>query len=304
RKFCWWMMMVSCARLTMRDDHSAAYARAVADPALDLERPLLGPHLTLREGDAALDRAALALCRAAPLLPAALIAPGEAEAIRALAQTHDLTALPRDAAEGAGPARAALWREAMSAPLPIAIGAETAAARLRVMRREGRGDEHYALEIGAPDRAAPVVTRLHSACLTGDLFGSLKCDCGPQLRAALQAIAGAGGGVLIYLQQEGRGIGLTNKLRAYRLQEQGFDTVEANLRLGFRDDERLLRDGGDILAALGFRRARLLTNNPKKLEALESAGVEVVERLPLVIPPGPHNEAYLRIKADKSGHLL
>ena len=193
------------------------------------------------------------------------------------------------------------WREASSARVPLSIAPN---ARLRVFRREGWDDEHYAIEIGSPPRSSPVLTRLHSACATGDLFGSLKCDCGPQLHAALRMITEAGGGVLLYLLQEGRGIGLANKMRAYKLQDDGFDTVEANHRLGFDDDERLLTDGGEILREMGFAQARLLTNNPKKMAALSSAGIEVVERVPLITETNPENEQYLRIKAVKSGHLL
>ena len=145
--------------------------------------------------------------------------------------------------------------------------------------RDG-GPEHYAIVIAAPPPHAPVLTRLHSECFTGDLLGSLKCDCGPQLRGAIEAIAKAGGGVVLYLAQEGRGIGLINKLRAYRLQDQGFDTLEANERLGFEADERLYQVAAKMLSLLGYTSVRLLTNNPAKVKALEEAGIEVVERVP------------------------
>ena len=147
--------------------------------------------------------------------------------------------------------------------------------------------------------------RVHSECLTGDVLGSLKCDCGPQLDAALAAIAASGWGILLYLRQEGRGIGLVNKLRAYALQDQGFDTVDANLRLGFADDERDFAVAARMLAKLlGAARIRLLTNNPRKVAALEAAGIEVVERVPLRAGEGPHNQAYLATKRDRSGHQL
>ncbi|MCB1365434.1 MAG: GTP cyclohydrolase II, partial [Rhodobacteraceae bacterium] len=145
--------------------------------------------------------------------------------------------------------------------------------------------------------------RLHSACFTGDLMGSLKCDCGPQLRAALAQMGAEGAGVLLYLNQEGRGIGLANKMRAYSLQDQGFDTVEANHRLGFEDDERDFRLGSDILRALGFSAVRLLTNNPAKIAMMKKCGIEVVQRVPLKVGETAHNRAYLATKVAKSGHL-
>jgi GTP cyclohydrolase II len=145
---------------------------------------------------------------------------------------------------------------------------------------------------------------LHSACFTGDLMGSLKCDCGPQLRAALAQMGAEGTGILLYLNQEGRGIGLANKMRAYSLQDQGFDTVEANHRLGFEDDERDFRLGADILRSMGFSAVRLLTNNPRKVEMMEASGIDVAERVPLKVGENRHNAGYLATKAAKSGHLL
>jgi GTP cyclohydrolase II len=149
----------------------------------------------------------------------------------------------------------------------------------------------------------PPLVRLHSECLTGDVFGSLKCDCGPQLREALRLIGEAGGGVLLYLRQEGRGIGLANKLRAYALQDRGLDTVEANQRLGFADDERGYAQAAAMLRALGLGEVRLLTNNPAKLMGLEAAGVRVVERVAHHMTANPHNAEYLETKRKKSGHL-
>jgi GTP cyclohydrolase II len=146
--------------------------------------------------------------------------------------------------------------------------------------------------------------RLHSECLTGDVFGSLKCDCGPQLREALRIIGDAGGGVLLYLRQEGRGIGLANKIRAYSLQDRGLDTVDANRRLGFADDEREYAHAAAMLRALGVDRARLLTNNPDKVKGLEGAGIAVTERVAHQMPANPHNADYLATKRKKSGHLL
>jgi len=157
------------------------------------------------------------------------------------------------------------------------------------------------LLIGAPTGEPPLV-RVHSECLTGDVLGSLKCDCGPQLDDALAAIAASGWGILLYLRQEGRGIGLVNKLRAYALQDQGYDTVDANLRLGFGDDERDFTIAGLMLTLLGQSRVRLLTNNPRKIAGLEEAGIIVVERVSLSSGGNAHNRAYLATKRDRSGH--
>jgi GTP cyclohydrolase II len=175
-------------------------------------------------------------------------------------------------------------------------------AQIAAFRSEEDGNEHVALVIGAFGGTPPLV-RLHSECLTGDVFGSLKCDCGPQLRHALKLIEEAGGGVLLYLRQEGRGIGLANKLRAYALQDRGLDTVDANLRLGFADDERGYGDAAAMLRELGIGEVRLLTNNPAKVSALEAAGITVVERVPHRMPTNPHNADYIATKQSKSGHL-
>jgi GTP cyclohydrolase II len=198
-------------------------------------------------------------------------------------------------------ARLAPMADVVSARLPMAAAA---AGRVHVFRPDDGAEEHYAIEIGRPDRSAPVLARLHSACFTGDVLGSLKCDCGPQLRAALAQMGEAGAGVLLYLNQEGRGIGLANKLRAYALQDQGFDTVEANHRLGFEDDERDFRIGADILRRMGFSAVRLLTNNPRKIAMMEGCGLRVAERVPLRVGLTPENAGYLATKAAKSGHLM
>jgi GTP cyclohydrolase II len=194
--------------------------------------------------------------------------------------------------------RAPRLRTVARAALPLE-GAES--ARVVAFRPTDGGLEHLAILFGEPGEV-PLV-RLHSACLTGDVLGSLKCDCGPQLRAAVRRLA-AEGGVLLYLQQEGRGIGLMNKLRAYVLQDQGFDTVDANLRLGFAEDERDFDLAAAILGLLGVERVRLLTNNPAKLALLEAHGVAVAERVPHQLPPNPHNIRYLATKRDRQGHLL
>lgn len=167
------------------------------------------------------------------------------------------------------------------------------------------GKEHAAFVHGheAIDGAA-VPVRIHSECLTGDAIGSLRCDCRDQLEASLRQLATMPYGVLLYLRQEGRGIGLTNKVRAYELQDHGLDTVEANLALGFRDDERDYSIAAHMLSSLGVRSVVLMTNNPRKLDGLRGLGVDVVDRIPLVMEPNPHNRRYLATKAEKSGHLL
>jgi GTP cyclohydrolase II len=174
--------------------------------------------------------------------------------------------------------------------------------QIAAFRDSGTGEEHVALLVGAFGGKPPLV-RLHSECLTGDVFGSLKCDCGPQLHEALRLIGGAGGGVLLYLRQEGRGIGLANKLRAYALQDRGLDTIEANLRLGFADDERGYGVAAAMLRALGVDEVRLLTNNPAKVAGLEAAGIRIAERVAHHMPVNPHNADYIATKKAKSGHL-
>lgn len=173
-----------------------------------------------------------------------------------------------------------------------------------VFRARSGGGENLAILIGQIDTSQAILTRLHSECLTGDLLGSLRCDCGEQLRGAISEITRAGGGVLLYLAQEGRGIGLINKLRAYRLQDRGFDTIDANLHLGFEGDERSYASAAQILGLLGIRRIRLMTNNPEKIEAVRGFGIDVVDQVPHIFPSNGHNRGYLRTKAVRSGHLF
>lgn len=284
------------ARVAVPADATVDWLFALADPVDDLRVPMKGPLLTLREGDAALCRAGLTLAKGAQLLPA-VVAVGLTDPA-AFARDHGLThvALPTCGEI----LRLSPMEEVISARLPMAAAA---AGRVHVFRPDDGGAEHYAIEIGRPDRAQPVLARLHSACFTGDVLGSLKCDCGPQLRAALAQMGAEGGGVLLYLNQEGRGIGLANKLRAYALQDQGFDTVEANHRLGFEDDERDFRIGAEILKRMGFSSVRLLTNNPRKIAMMESCGVKVAERVALRVGLTDENRGYLATKMQKSGHL-
>jgi GTP cyclohydrolase II len=264
-----------------------AAATALADPSLDLATPLKGPYRTLPLADPAPAAAALRLARIAGLLPAFFVGGTGVEVAIAAADI--------DAHEDA-----TRLQLATRARLPVE-GAED--AEIVAFRSPESADEHVALLIGQPDGNPPLV-RLHSECLTGDVLGSLKCDCGPQLTAAIRAIKASGWGILLYLRQEGRGIGLVNKLRAYALQDQGFDTVDANTRLGFAVDARDFGVAARMLDLLGQRRVRLLTNNPTKVAGLEAAGVAVVERVPHFLPPNPHNEHYLATKRDRTGHQL
>ena len=286
------------ARIEVREDDAVGDIHAIADPAMAMRKPLLGPFRTRRSGPADAHRIAIRLAKSARLLPSALVAPVEDPA--AVAATSGLTLIDENMMAAADDAAVDLTLIS-SARVPLAVSEN---ARVHVWRPASGEEEHYAIEIGAPDRAAPVLSRLHSACFTGDLIGSLKCDCGPQLRAALAQIGSEGSGVLLYLNQEGRGIGLANKMRAYSLQDEGFDTVEANHRLGFEDDERDFRIGSGILTLMGFGAVRLMTNNPGKVAAMEAAGLSVKERVPLIVGETAHNIAYLETKAKKSGHLL
>ena len=271
-----------------------AAARALADPALDLTWPLKGPFLAEPLADAASAAAAMELARLAGILPAFLVdptPPGEPQAVSAA-----------DLADFKDPARLSI---AARARLPVAA-AET--AEIIAFRSAHDLREHAALVIGVQQSDRVPLVRLHSECLTGDVFSSLKCDCGPQLDAALAAMAAeaanGGWGVLLYLRQEGRGIGLINKLRAYQLQDQGFDTVDANTRLGLPNEARDFAVAARMLQLLGIGPIRLMTNNPAKVAALERAGVTVAERVAHQLPANPHNARYLDTKRDRSGHLL
>ncbi|NNF24416.1 MAG: GTP cyclohydrolase II [Rhodobacteraceae bacterium] len=283
------------ARLLVPEDADATWIRAVVDPAEDLTSPMKGPFKSARGGAAEFHRTAIALVKSAHLLPAALVVEGvSADGL------SDLTRLDLDEFS-----QALADASPMDAVVQGRVPMEASqAGRVHVFRPEDGSAEHYAIEIGRPDRTGPVLVRLHSACFTGDVLGSLKCDCGAQLKAALAEMGREGAGILLYLNQEGRGIGLANKMRAYALQDQGFDTVEANHRLGFEDDERDFRIGATILRKMGVSQVRLMTNNPAKVDRMADCGIEVVERVALKVGQNPLNEAYLDVKARKSGHLL
>ena len=265
-----------------------AGATAMADPALDLKTPLKGPFRTVPLAPHEHAEAALRLARLAGLLPALFIGGAAGGAVRATAS--DIFEV----------AQAATLRIASRAKLPTRLAEK---AEIVAFRSEGDAAEHVALVIGEPNDQPPLV-RLHSECLTGDVLGSLKCDCGPQLDGAIEAIAASGWGILLYLRQEGRGIGLVNKLRAYSLQDQGFDTVDANIRLGFGDDERDFSVAARMLEKLSQHEVRLLTNNPRKAAGLEAAGIRVTEQVPLKVESNLHNRDYLETKRLRSGHQL
>lgn len=262
----------------------AETALALADPGRDMDRAPAGPlHAepleTLESASAALK-----LARSAGLLPALWLIDAAAKVFVGI---EDINRSP-ETVELVARAR-----------LPIDNLPDT---QIVAFRANDDGQEHVALIVGAFGGRPPLV-RLHSECLTGDVFGSLKCDCGLQLKAALEILGKEGGGVLLYLRQEGRGIGLANKLRAYALQDRGLDTVDANRRLGFADDERDYGHAAAMLRALGIDRVRLLTNNPNKVEGLAAAAIEIVERVAHHMPANPHNADYLETKRNRSGHL-
>ena len=309
------MMLISCARavtLKLANQREAAVpeapvlirgaepfdlalGRAMADPALDLIYPMKGPFRAEPIVRAEAAMAAMELARLAGILPAYLVDPdpcGEAVAVSAA-----------DLADWKDTAQLSI---AARARMPVAAAED---AQIIAFRSADDLREHVALVIGTQQSERAPLVRLHSECLTGDILGSLKCDCGPQLDAALRAMAAeandnGGWGVLLYLRQEGRGIGLINKLRAYELQDQGFDTVDANQRLGLPSEARDFPVAARMLELLGVRQIRLMTNNPAKVDALVAAGVAVAERVPHQLPPNPHNARYLDTKRDRTGHLL
>lgn len=274
--------------LSHADWLDATTALAIADPGRDLDRAPIGPLHPLAPDCVETARAALDLARLAGLLPALWLL--DPKTVQLGVSVDDIVHERRQ------PSIEIVAR----AKLPLDGMPPT---QVMAFRASDDGQEHVALVVGAFGGRPPLV-RLHSECLTGDVFGSLKCDCGPQLKEALHIIGANGGGVLLYLRQEGRGIGLANKIRAYSLQDRGLDTVDANNRLGFGDDERDYGHAAAMLRALGIEEVRLLTNNPTKVAGLEAAGIKVAERVPHHMPTNPHNADYLATKRKKSGHLL
>ena len=273
------------------------FLRDLADPTASAGSPVaLGPATVAQEAaDAAVE-----LTKLARLLPAVMMGPVGDRAAAGLAadgihavRAADIRTYQQSAAQS--------LRPVAEARVPLVDAENT---RIIAFRPSDGGTGHIAIVIGDPDPAQPLLLRLHSECFTGDLLGSLRCDCGDQLRGAIAEIARAGSGLLLYLAQEGRGIGLVNKLRAYNLQDAGLDTFDANEQLGFDADERVYLPAAEILRQLGFGRVRLMTNNPDKVAALTRCGITVVERVPHVFPANSHNERYLHAKATRHGHLL
>lgn len=288
--------------LTLPAGISADQVAAIADPTAGVVTT--AGLVTLPEPETGPAAAALRLIKLARLIPAALVAAvPDVPAARMEAWARDHALLLADAAAIDAHRQVAARRlvRAAAARVPL-LDAED--CEVIAFRPLDGGLEHVAIRIGDPDPAQPVLIRLHSSCLTGDLLGSLRCDCGDQLRGAIRAIAEAGGGVLLYLAQEGRDIGLINKLKAYSLQDLGADTVDANTMLGYDDDERVYFPAAEMLGLLGIRRVRMMTNNPGKIGQLAACGVEVVERVRHVFPSNRHNERYLDAKAKRSGHLF
>lgn len=274
--------------------------RRLADPTLAQHLLPAGAAPALLDPAPEEAAGALALAKLARLLPAMVAAPARADAASRAAALGLLAIAIEDVLAGADIEAANLRRVAETA-VPLADAAD---ARVIAFRAPDAGIEHLAIVIGAPETAAAPLVRLHSECFTGDLLGSLRCDCGPQLRLAIRRIAAEGAGAVLYLAQEGRGIGLVNKLRAYALQDRGLDTLDANRALGWGADERRFLIAATMLGELGIKRLRLLTNNPAKVEALAAYGVTIVGREELVIAPNGVNDSYLATKASRFGHKI
>lgn len=247
---------------------------------------------------------AIELAKLARLLPAVVLAPlsrDPGNKRRSWARDQDLVYVEAGDVLSYEDTASRNLQQVAQAHVPLE-GAEN--ARILAWRPSDGGKEHLAIVVGEIDPTEPVLIRLHSECFTGDLLGSLRCDCGVQLRGAIAEIARQGSGVLLYLAQEGRGIGLVNKLRAYELQDGGFDTIDANEQLGFDADERIYAPAATMLTRMGIKRVRLMTNNPQKIVQLERYGIEVTERVAHAFPANGHNDNYLRTKAERAGHLL
>lgn len=286
--------------LERADDWTAERIEPLINPEAQGPIPPQGVKVSTSEVGS-VGEAAIQLMKIARLLPAALIAPLTTEDATSWAKANGRWTVTTQAVDSYERMQAEDLRIVSEARVPLADAENT---RIVSFRPRDGSAEHLAIVIGTLDPTKPVLARLHSECFTGDLLGSLRCDCGEQLRGAIQAIAQEGAGVLLYLAQEGRGIGLVNKLRAYRLQDYGFDTLDANEQLGFDDDERVYLPAVQMLRQLGISKVRLLTNNPAKMGALARHGIDVTERVSHVFPSNEHNRSYLLTKAKRGGHLF
>jgi GTP cyclohydrolase II len=278
--------------------------RWLIDPTALRQGPLPQSVAPRQESSDSFAAAAVTLSKLAQLLPAALtatLAPGEAAQRKWLARHRHLLRVEVGAIADYARLAAVTLQPVSEARVPLAAAEDV---RVVGFRPADGSAEQFAIVIGEPAAHQPALCRVHSECFTGDLLGSLRCDCGAQLEQALALMGAAGHGVLLYLAHEGRGIGLINKLRAYRLQDAGLDTLDANQHLGFEPDERSYRAAAVMLRHLGIQSVRLLTNNPGKVEALNREGIEVVERVAHAMVPNPHNHSYLATKARRAGHLL
>ena len=294
-------------RISLSGGINAENVRMMADPASPQSRETPAP-VSISEINpgtltGAAEIGAIELLKLACLLPAAVVAavPDERlEYLSAWAENQALLTVELDHVRNYQEIEARTLERVGEARVPLDVSEEV---EIVAFRPSDGGREHLALVIGRPDTGEPVLVRLHSECFTGDLLGSLRCDCGDQLRGAISEIDRQGGGIVLYLAQEGRGIGLVNKLRAYNLQDKGFDTIDANQQLGFDADERLYRPAAEMLRQLGISRVRLMTNNPDKVSALGDWGIAVEERVPHSFPSNVHNEFYLATKKERAGHM-
>ena len=316
------IMPVSGTLLCLTPQHMRTFGRSVLDgnpayslPTQSLSSPqiislILGDNSLMAEDisilperQGTLPALANELLKLSKLLPAALLTrvliQDEAELLR-LADTHHIPMVNERDMQRYDARRHEL-KMGVDVRLPLAVAPD---ARMTMFRSAGQREEHFAVVIGDGLTADGPLVRVHSQCLTGDVLGSLKCDCGPQLQTALMNMQEAGAGILVYLAQEGRDIGLLNKMRSYALQDAGLDTVDANHRLGFETDQRVFTPAAQMLKALGQTRIKLMTNNPDKIEQLSLHGIEIVERVPLILPTNPHNHNYMQTKKDRTGHIL
>jgi GTP cyclohydrolase II len=296
-----------------RDDAAACSIALSNEQDSDVVRGLIGDiplntdidHLSiLAEKPSSVAETILMLMRVARLLPAAICThfpSTDHAALRLWADEHGVLIVPETDIRRFETISASLLKEVARARLPLADAED---AQIAIFRPGDGGTEHFAIIISNGDKMDAPPVRIHSQCITGDILGSLKCDCGDQLRQSIRQMAETGGGVLIYLAQEGRDIGLVNKLKAYALQDTGIDTVDANHHLGFETDHRFFLPAAEMLRQMGVTNIQLLTNNPDKISQIEACGITVSARLPLITPDNPYNADYLATKAKRTGHML